>query len=32
MYPSTFEYRRANSVSEAISMMQQLGDEAKILS
>ena len=32
MYPSTFEYRRANSVSEAISMMQQLGEEAKILS
>ena len=32
MYPSTFEYRRANSVSEAISLMQQLGEEAKILS
>ena len=32
MHPSTFEYRRANSVSEAISLMQQLGEEAKILS
>ena len=32
MYPSTFEYRRANTVSEAISLMQQLGEEAKILS
>ena len=31
MYPYAFEYRKAYSVSEAIALMQQLGDNAKVL-
>ena len=32
MYPAAFEYCKANSVSEAISLIQQLGEDAKVLS
>ena len=32
MYPTAFEYRKVSSVSEAISLMQQLGEDAKVLS
>jgi aerobic carbon-monoxide dehydrogenase medium subunit len=32
MYPSEFEYHRAASVKEALGLMQQYGDEAKLLS
>jgi carbon-monoxide dehydrogenase medium subunit len=31
MYPNPFEYHRAGSVDEAISLLQQLGDEAKLI-
>lgn len=31
MIPAAFEYRRASSVSEALSLMQQLGDDARLL-
>ena len=32
MNPAAFEYRKANSVSEAISIIKQLGENAKVLS
>ena len=32
MYPSEFEYHRAASVKEALGLIQQYGDEAKLLS
>jgi len=32
MYPSEFEYHRATSVKEALGLIQQYGDEAKLLS
>jgi len=31
MYPNPFEYHRAGSVDEAISLLQQLGDDAKLI-
>ena len=31
MYPAAFEYCKANSVSEAISLIQQLGEDTKVL-
>ena len=31
MIPESFDYQRASSVSEAISLLQQYGDSAKIL-
>ena len=31
MYPASFEYLKANSISEAISLLQQYGDDAKLL-
>jgi aerobic carbon-monoxide dehydrogenase medium subunit len=31
MYPSSFEYHRASSVADALSMMEQYGDDAKVL-
>src|SRR5690348_9419046 len=32
MFPTSFEYHRANSVKEALAMLKQFGDEAKLLS
>jgi len=32
MFPSSFEYHRAASVKEALGMLKQFGDEAKLLS
>ena len=32
MFPSAFEYHRAVSVKEALGLIQQYGDEAKLLS
>lgn len=31
MYPNPFDYHRANSVDEAISLLQELGDDAKLI-
>ncbi|SVD08454.1 uncharacterized protein METZ01_LOCUS361308 [marine metagenome] len=31
MYPAAFEYCKANSVSEEISLIQQLGEDTKVL-
>lgn len=31
MYPASFEYHRASSVAEALAMMEQYGDGAKVL-
>ncbi len=31
MYPRTFEYHRAKSLSDAVTLLVQLGDEAKLL-
>lgn len=31
MYPSSFEYHRASSVADALAMMEQYGDDAKVL-
>jgi carbon-monoxide dehydrogenase medium subunit len=31
MYPNPFEYHRAGSVDEAITLLQQLGDDAKLI-
>ena len=31
MFPASFEYHRAASVREALSMLQQYGDDGKIL-
>jgi aerobic carbon-monoxide dehydrogenase medium subunit len=31
MYPSSFEYHRASSVADALAMMEQYGDGAKVL-
>ena len=32
MYPQEFEYHRATSVKEALGLIQQYGDEARLLS
>jgi aerobic carbon-monoxide dehydrogenase medium subunit len=32
MFPTSFEYHRANSVKEALAMLKQFGDDAKLLS
>jgi carbon-monoxide dehydrogenase medium subunit len=32
MFPASFDYHRANSVKEALSMLKQFGDDAKLLS
>lgn len=32
MFPAPFEYHRANSVKEALAMLKQFGDDAKLLS
>jgi carbon-monoxide dehydrogenase medium subunit len=31
MYPNPFDFHRANSVEEAISLLQELGDDAKLI-
>jgi carbon-monoxide dehydrogenase medium subunit len=31
MFPASFEYHRANSVKEALTMLQQFGEDAKLL-
>lgn len=31
MYPSSFEYHRASSVADALAMLEQYGDDAKVL-
>ena len=31
MYPAAFEYRKANSVSEVNSLIQQLGEDTNVL-
>lgn len=31
MYPASFEYHRATSVADALALMQQFGDDAKVL-
>ena len=31
MYPNPFDYHRAGTVAEAISLLQELGDDAKIV-
>jgi len=32
MFPSSFEYHRASSVKDALALLSQFGDDAKILS
>ena len=31
MYPASFEYHRASSVADALALMEQYGDDAKVL-